>query len=100
MRLVFCIFFQQTTDKNMSDEQAAIIDCGSLFTRVGLSGDEEPSAVFRTMVHNQTQVGDEVPETYDDVNISFPVQGGTIVNWDQIELVWKYCFSKFVKNIY
>ncbi len=82
----------------MADETAVVIDCGSLYTRVGFSGEEEPGAVFRTMLYNQTQVGDQIPETYDDVNISFPMEAGKVSNWDQIELIWKYCFSKYIAN--
>ncbi|EFA79618.1 actin [Heterostelium album PN500] len=97
----------------MSDEvlQAIIIDNGSALCKAGFSGDDTPIAVFpmvvghprnnnsstsSTMVGQKADsyfVGDEAISKRGYTALRYPVHNGVVVNWDDIERVWRHVFK-------
>ena len=89
----------------MTDEsEAIIIDNGTLFTKAGFP-EEYPRVVFNTVVGrtkniralspNDEYIGDEVKGR--DVKCEYPIEQGIIKNWEDIEKIWDYTFSKELK---
>jgi actin beta/gamma 1 len=77
-----------------------VIDHGSFNTKVGYSGEEEPSSIFQTCVAAGTEnvlVGDQISS--DQENVRYPVELGVITDWDNMEHIWKYIFSKDVLDV-
>jgi len=89
---------------NSEDEEfgsALVIDNGSGMLKCGFSGDDAPRAVFPTVVGRDKQsssVTGVQEDTYvgDEVMISmkrtYPVDGGMITSWDDMEKIWHHTF--------
>lgn len=75
-----------------------VIDNGSGWIKAGLAGEDEPSAVFRTVVgtddvHQKVFVGDELQGcTEEELVRTYPIKYGSITDWDAMEKVWNYTF--------
>lgn len=87
------------------ENQVVVIDNGSGVCKVGYAGDELPKAVFPSIVgkprlnqhiFSSTKsvfIGDEALKRKGILNIKYPIEHGTITNWDDMELIWHHCFS-------
>ena len=92
----------------MSDSSAnlpVVIDNGTGMTKAGFAGDDTPRAVFpaiirrpkhaTTMIGKQTKteyIGDEALTKNDDLKLTYPIEYGTIKDWDDMKKVWHHCF--------
>jgi actin-related protein len=82
-----------------------VIDNGSGYMKAGFSGEESPKVMFPTMVgktkvegiyvgdeKKESIIGAEAEKKFGILDISYPIQGGTIVNWDEMERIWANTF--------
>ncbi|KAJ6245736.1 actin-5c-related [Anaeramoeba flamelloides] len=80
-----------------------VFDNGSYNVRVGFSGNEEPSAIFPTLVgrskknntgmqENDLFIGDEAQERKAMLDLNAPIKNGIIENWDDMEKIWHHAF--------
>jgi actin-related protein len=90
----------------MVDSQIhCVIDNGSGYMKAGFSGEEAPKIMFPTMVgktkvegiyvgdeKKESIIGSEAEKKFGILDISYPIQGGTIVNWDEMERIWANTF--------
>jgi len=90
----------------MVDSQIhCVIDNGSGYMKAGFSGEEAPKVMFPTMVgktkvegiyvgdeKKESIIGSEAEKKFGILDISYPIQGGTIVNWDEMERIWANTF--------
>ena len=90
----------------MVDSQIhCVIDNGSGYMKAGFSGEEAPKVMFPTMVgktkvegiyvgdeKKEGIIGSEAEKKFGILDISYPIQGGTIVNWDEMERIWANTF--------
>jgi len=60
-------------------ELVAVLDSGSLYTKVGFAADEEPHAVFKTAVRDDAGLTKEY---------RFPIDRGVVIDWDTMRRVW------------
>ena len=78
-----------------------VIDNGTYACRAGLCGDKAPKTVLRTVVGRGTAgeelvFGDEALQlaaSKENVKVSRPINHGLVVNWDDMENVWKSLFT-------
>lgn len=84
---------------------AVVIDNGSLYSKIGYSGNTEPSFIIPTAIASKESKGSAMTKgQYDDLdfyigeeayqkqkthNLSLPVKEGEINNWDDIEKFWQ-----------
>lgn len=61
--------------------QPLVVDNGTGFVKAGFAGDDVPRAVFPSAVAG------------DKLNVSYPVERGVVVNWDDMEKLWQHTFS-------
>jgi actin len=90
----------------MSDEAVTIIiDNGSGMVKAGLAGEEQPRAVFPSVVgrpkHQQSMhgtvqkseyVGDEAMQKKGILNLTYPIAAGIVESWEDMEKVWHHTF--------
>ena len=82
-----------------------VIDNGSGYMKAGFSGEEAPKIMFPTMVgktkvegiyvgdeKKESIIGSEAEKKFGILDISYPIQGGVIVNWDEMERIWTNTF--------
>lgn len=82
-----------------------VIDNGSGYMKAGFSGEEAPKIIFPTMVgktkvegiyvgdeKKESIIGSEAEKKFGILDISYPIQGGIIVNWDEMERIWANTF--------
>lgn len=83
-----------------------ILDIGSGTSKCGIGGDNIPTIVFPTLVGKQKNtislekeqyIGTEVWEKRGVLNISKPIEKGTIVNWDDLEFIYNHIFLDKLK---
>ncbi|XP_070580849.1 actin, cytoplasmic 2-like [Ptychodera flava] len=87
----------------MSGEEVippVLIDNGSATCRVGFAREEEPEAVFPSVVGQEPSeaqgilVGDEALSKRATLTLTCPVEGGIITDWDGIEKIWHHAYQK------
>ncbi|XP_067378382.1 actin, cytoplasmic 2-like isoform X1 [Channa argus] len=79
---------------------AIVIDNGSSMSKAGFVGDEDPRAIFSSIVghprqHEQNSdsyVGDKAKSNRDILTLNYPVEHGIITNWDDMEKLWHHTF--------
>ncbi len=76
---------QKGADMSYQDEdegwRALVFDNGSLLTKAGFAGDDEPTAVFPTRTDGQR----------------YPIHRGIVTNWQEMEEVWHHTFYKVLR---
>ena len=97
------------SDSFDSDDEtlAVVIDNGSGMCKAGFEADEAPKCSFPALVgypnyraHIQTgeqedcYVGDKAMEKRGVLRLKYPIQHGTITNWDDMEKVWVHCYDE------
>ena len=87
-------------------ETHIIIDNGSGYIKASLSGEEEPRAVFPSIIGHynykfQKHIGGEkdyffgaeAEEKRGMLDLNYPIDRGEIKNWDYMEKIWNYIFT-------
>eukprot|EP01084_Bolivina_argentea_P308420 533315_1 len=87
------------------ENQAIVIDNGTIMIKAGFGGDSAPRAVFPNivkrarhqgvlvgMVQKDAYVGDECWAPRGVFKLHFPIERGIIVSWDDIEKIWHHTF--------
>ena len=82
-----------------------VIDNGSGYMKAGFSGEEAPKVMFPTIVgktkvegiyvgdeKKESIIGTEAEKKFGILDISYPIQGGVVVNWDEMERIWANTF--------
>lgn len=84
--------------------QALVLDNGTGMCKAGFSGDEAPSCVFPCVIgrpkhlevmdvnHKDTFVGDEAQIKRGVLDITYPIEHGIVLNWDDMEKIWHHTF--------
>nr|XP_006637939.1 PREDICTED: actin-like [Lepisosteus oculatus] len=89
---------------------ATVIDNGSGQIKIGISGEREPRFIYENIIGSPkatsaTQVpdlkdfyiGKEAWDKRDNLTIQYPVENGTVVSWDNMEMVWKNIYRSDLK---
>ena len=92
--IFLCHTYPLARAHTMSGLSAVVLDCGSYSTKAGLSGDDAPRVVFRSLVaHHRhggpTVTGNEALGLHITHDIKHPIDHGMITNWADTELIWK-----------
>ena len=87
-----------------------VVDNGSGYMKAGFSGEESPRVMFPTIVgktkvkgifvgdeKKESIIGSEAEKKFGILDISYPIQGGKIVNWDEMERIWTNTFYSELK---
>ena len=85
-----------------------VIDNGSGYIKAGLSREEEPKAVFPTMIgypKNTSKnayccggyIGTAAEDKIDELEIVYPFENGVIKYWDDMEKIWSHLFTNELK---
>ena len=86
------------------DVCALVVDNGTGLTKAGFAGDDEPRAIFDSIVgrpkHQGVMVGMGQKDSYvgeealntNDLTITYPKERGIVTNWDDMEKIWHHTF--------
>ena len=86
------------------DRDGIVIDGGSGMVKAGYSGDDDPRAVFSSVVgkpkadhalgaaKKDLYVGKEAQQKRGILNLSHPIEHGIVTNWDDMEKIWHHTF--------
>ncbi|KAL8265824.1 hypothetical protein R6Q59_003168 [Mikania micrantha] len=90
---------------NYDDIEPIVIDTGSGSVKAGFAGDDAPRVVFPTISgtprhktgvrdHNNSNkfVGDEALSGGGHMILTYPIEHGTISDWDDMEKIWHHTF--------
>nr|AAK98788.1 actin I [Holosticha polystylata] len=91
----------------MSDEsqQVCVIDSGSGMVKAGFSGEDDPRAIFSSIIGRpkyprvfigveatDEYFGDEAQQKRGVLRITYPIEHGIVKNWDDMEKIWNHTF--------
>lgn len=87
--------------------QPVVIDNGSGTIKAGFAGDEEPKCIIPNYVgrpkyirvmagglEGDTFIGRSAQQHRGLLSIKYPMEHGTVVDWNDMELIWRYIYSK------
>ena len=82
-----------------------IIDNGSRYIKAGFTGEEEPKAIFPTMIgypkntdgSNNYYIGTAAEKMIEELEIVYPFENGVIKYWDDMEKIWSHIFNNELK---
>lgn len=87
-----------------------VVDNGSGCIKAGFSGEEAPLHIFPTIVgktkvkgifvgdeKKESILGSEAEEKFGILDINYPIQGGMVVDWNQMERIWAHTFYDQLK---
>ena len=90
---------------NEKEGYTVIIDNGSGWIKAGFAGDYDPLAVFPTVIgrpkmpgimvgmdQKDSYVGEEAEAKKSVLNLKYPIEHGTITDWNDIEKIWHHTF--------
>lgn len=98
----------------LGTDNTVVIDNGSYTCKAGFAGNDRPMVVFPTVLGRQRHkggqlvglnglkdvyVGDEAVSKRVLLDLDYPVQNGTITNWDSMEKVCKIMIQIDMANI-
>jgi len=92
--------------KSIEDEASIVLDCGSGSIKAGFSNETSPSIVFPSVVgRTRAAAKPSVLNQPDSVvlghralrkrgllSLRYPIEHGIIVNWDDLEAIWRHTF--------
>ncbi|KAK4881199.1 hypothetical protein RN001_004518 [Aquatica leii] len=87
------------------DRAALVIDNGSDTCKAGFAGEDEPRAVFSSIVgrpryqsimievgHQDAYVGADAQNKRGVLTLDYPIKRGFVTNWDDMEKIWHHIF--------
>lgn len=87
--------------------QPVVIDNGTGTIKAGFAGDEEPKCIISNYVgrpkyirvmagglEGDTFIGRSAEQHRGLMSINYPMEHGTVVDWNDMELIWHYIYSK------
>lgn len=92
----------------------AVIDNGTGYTKMGFAGNVEPQYIIPTVTAAKTEVdsmkgkrdgiedldffiGDKALNNHNSHQINYPIRGGIIDNWDNMERLWSRCLFEYLR---
>jgi len=92
----------------------AVIDNGTGYTKMGFAGNVEPQYIIPTVTASKTDVdsmkgkrdgiedldffiGDKALNNSSTHQINYPIRGGIIDNWDNMERLWSRCLFEYLR---
>ncbi|XP_059151151.1 uncharacterized protein LOC131937614 isoform X2 [Physella acuta] len=91
---------------SFDDHPAIVLDSGSGTCRAGLAGDETPSSLFPSIVGrrkfllesiDEAYVGTDAQQRRELLHLSYPIEHGIVVNWEDMEKIWDHTFFSDLK---
>lgn len=90
----------------MSEEvQKCVVDNGSGVVKAGFSEEDAPRAIFPSVIgrpknpgalvgldSKDEYIGDEAQQKRGVLKISYPIEHGIVMNWDDMEKIWNHTF--------
>jgi len=97
-----------------SGGQPVVIDNGTGYTKMGFAGNVEPQYIIPTVTASKTDVdsmkgkrdgvedldffiGDKALNNNSTHQINYPIRGGIIDNWDNMERLWSRCMFEYLR---
>ena len=65
------------------EREAVVIDNGSDSCRVGIAGDDSPTATIPSVI--------QIPGSH---KLHYPVENGIVSDWGAMEKIWHKCYYK------
>ncbi|KAJ5067078.1 actin [Anaeramoeba ignava] len=95
------IFGDYTLEENL----IVIFDNGTTYSKSGFAGDEKPRSIIPSIVgrpaymgvmvgmgQKDAYIGDEAIAKRGILRMKYPIENGTVINWDDMEKIWHHCF--------
>lgn len=88
------------------ENPAVVIDNGSGMCKAGLSGEDNPRAVFPAFVgvprqqsimmgteNKELYVGSEANSKRGVLTLNYPIKHGQVLDWDAMEAIWQHTYQ-------
>ena len=96
--------FWDNDEEESKPQPHIIIDNGSSYIKVGLSGEGGPRSVFPTCIgypkyksgmigKNEYFIGADTEAKRGVLKLNFPIERGYVENWDDMEKIWRHIFT-------
>lgn len=80
---------------NSEQAKTVVIDNGTSLTKAGFASDMSPRLVFPSLIGRPVKhvyIGNEAQAARANLELNYPIQRGTITNWDDMESIWFHTF--------
>ena len=87
----------------MEDKSPILIDNGTAYCKAGFTGEEQPKVFLKTCVgypkHSSGDffIGADIDAKKGVLELNYPMKRGQIINFDDMEKIWSYIFTKELK---
>jgi len=88
------------------ETRTLVFDNGSYMSKIGYGGEREPTSIFRSVVGHpkpllqktflsnakDSYIGSDAQSKRALLSLTYPIKGGVVTNWDDLERIWHYSF--------
>jgi len=75
-----------------------VCDVGSGSIKIGYANGRTPKKIIPSIIGPPKHIGNDAIKNRNDIQCSFPIEGGVVRNWDEVEALFSHAIDEVKEN--